>query len=271
MLAVVLLTLAIVCISVWCSQYFSLANRPSAWQTLAVFTAATGFLLILAIVCLPWSISRIAAAQFLYHTWPVWSMLGRASFSPGVACQSTGRGAAPGYRPHKRRGGRGNDGRRNPHDRQRRPPRGSLEEDAREMIEGVIELRRRRGVAHHDAADRDAHVAGDTPWDEVVESMIESGHTRVPVYDKTRDDIVGILYSKDLLPELAKGPDEPRRPLTAVIAQAAVRAGNQAGRRPAAMVSKEPHAHCRRAGRVRRRLRPGHDRRRAGRDRRRNR
>jgi CBS domain containing-hemolysin-like protein len=52
-----------------------------------------------------------------------------------------------------------------------------------------------------------------TPWDEVVESVIESGHTRVPVYDKSRDDIVGILYSKDLLPELAKPPDEPRRPL----------------------------------------------------------
>jgi CBS domain containing-hemolysin-like protein len=44
----------------------------------------------------------------------------------------------------------------------------------------------------------------ETPWDEVVETVIDSGHTRVPVYDKTRDDIVGILYSKDLLPELAK-------------------------------------------------------------------
>jgi CBS domain containing-hemolysin-like protein len=35
----------------------------------------------------------------------------------------------------------------------------------------------------------------------------------VPVYDKTRDDIVGILYSKDLLPELAKCEEEPRKPL----------------------------------------------------------
>ena len=51
----------------------------------------------------------------------------------------------------------------------------------------------------------------------MVESVIESGHTRVPVYDKTRDDIVGILYSKDLLPELAKGPDEPRRPLAELL------------------------------------------------------
>ena len=31
------------------------------------------------------------------------------------------------------------------------------------------------------------------------------------------DDVVGILYSKDLLPELAKGPDEPRRPISALL------------------------------------------------------
>ena len=37
MVAVVLLTLAIVCVSVWGWQYFAAANRPSAWQTLAVF------------------------------------------------------------------------------------------------------------------------------------------------------------------------------------------------------------------------------------------
>ena len=40
--------------------------------------------------------------------------------------------------------------------------------------------------------------------------MIKVGHTRIPVYDKSRDDIVGILYSKDLLPELAKD-SQPNR------------------------------------------------------------
>ncbi len=85
---------------------------------------------------------------------------------------------------------------------------GLLEEDAREMIEGVIEL-----------GDADvAHVM--TPRTEIVtmpaistlheglELIITSGHTRIPVFDKNRDDIVGILYAKDLLPELAKDPQE---------------------------------------------------------------
>ncbi|MCA9258087.1 MAG: HlyC/CorC family transporter, partial [Planctomycetales bacterium] len=48
-------------------------------------------------------------------------------------------------------------------------------------------------------------VQVDLPWDEVVADVIDSGHTRTPVYDSSRDDIVGILYSKDLLPELATG------------------------------------------------------------------
>ena len=139
------------------------------------------------------------------------------------------------------------------------------------MIEGVIELG--DAVVSHIMTPRtEMHMLQvDTPWDEVVESVIESGHTRVPVYDKTRDDIVGILYSKDLLPELAKGAGRAAAAARGAAAQAAVRAGNEAGRRPAAAVSKEPHAHRRRARRIRRRLRPGDDRRRARRNRRRDR
>ena len=217
MFAMVLLTIALVCVSVWCSQYFSLVNRPSAWQTLAVFTAATGFVLILSIVCLPWSISRVAAAQFLYHTWPVWSMLGRAFYPlvwlaralDAVLHRVTGRKNAAADEETLEEEIRTivSEGHRE----------GLIEEDARGMIEGVIELR--GAVVSHIMTPRtEMHMLpASTPWDEVVESVIESGHTRVPVYDKTRDDVIGILYSKDLLPELAKGPDEPRRPLTAIL------------------------------------------------------
>ena len=47
----------------------------------------------------------------------------------------------------------------------------------------------------------------------MLEFVIQAGHTRIPVYDKNRDDIVGILYTKDLLPELAKAPDRARQPV----------------------------------------------------------
>lgn len=39
----------------------------------------------------------------------------------------------------------------------------------------------------------------DTPWNEVVDRLNSAHHSRVPVYVDTVDDIVGILYAKDLL------------------------------------------------------------------------
>jgi CBS domain containing-hemolysin-like protein len=41
------------------------------------------------------------------------------------------------------------------------------------------------------------------PIDEVVRVISEDGHTRVPVYRDTLDDIVGILHARDLVPLLA--------------------------------------------------------------------
>ena len=61
------------------------------------------------------------------------------------------------------------------------------------------------------------HIDRDTPWDEIIENIIDWGHTRIPVYGTSRDEIVGILYSKDLLPELAKSADQPRRPLAELL------------------------------------------------------
>jgi magnesium and cobalt exporter, CNNM family len=38
-----------------------------------------------------------------------------------------------------------------------------------------------------------------TPLSEAVDALIKSGHSRVPVYEETVDNIQGILYAKDLL------------------------------------------------------------------------
>jgi len=34
---------------------------------------------------------------------------------------------------------------------------------------------------------------------EIIKKLVESGHSRIPVYKKDHDDIVGVLYSKDLI------------------------------------------------------------------------
>jgi len=45
-------------------------------------------------------------------------------------------------------------------------------------------------------------VPRDARWAEVVARVRSSRHSRVPVYDGTVDDVVGVLYAKDLLPAI---------------------------------------------------------------------
>ena len=52
--------------------------------------------------------------------------------------------------------------------------------------------------------------------DEAIDTVIEEGHSRIPVYEDRIDEIVGILYAKDLLPFL-KGSVDERRPLRSLL------------------------------------------------------
>jgi putative hemolysin len=86
---------------------------------------------------------------------------------------------------------------------------GSIEEDEKEMIHGVIEL-----------ADTKVHevmiprigiraVEVNDPFQEILDMVIRAGHSRVPVYEESLDNIVGILYAKDLLPYLKHDGADP--------------------------------------------------------------
>jgi magnesium and cobalt transporter len=77
--------------------------------------------------------------------------------------------------------------------------RGLLDADALTMLEGVLEV--------SDLQVRDimvprvqmVFVRRDDPPARILPAVIESGHSRFPVMDEDRDDIVGILLAKDLL------------------------------------------------------------------------
>ena len=47
----------------------------------------------------------------------------------------------------------------------------------------------------------------DTTYPDVLKCIVENAYSRIPVYEDSRDNIKGILYIKDLLPYLDKGPD----------------------------------------------------------------
>ena len=89
-----------------------------------------------------------------------------------------------------------------------------LEEDEREMIASVIELGeqpvREVMVPRIDIV---AAPASSTVRD-VVDRIVDSGHSRIPVYDGTIDNITGVVYAKDLLRFLRDGSQTaPVQPL----------------------------------------------------------
>ncbi|HEY8921468.1 MAG TPA: hemolysin family protein [Candidatus Limnocylindria bacterium] len=79
---------------------------------------------------------------------------------------------------------------------------GGIEEDEKEMIHGVIELADTQ--VHEVMVPRIGIRAVDVndPMEEVLDLIVRAGHSRVPVYEENLDNIIGILYAKDLLPYL---------------------------------------------------------------------
>jgi CBS domain containing-hemolysin-like protein len=87
---------------------------------------------------------------------------------------------------------------------------GILEAEEEQMINAVIELGDRR--VHEVMVPRVAMAAlpSDATLEQAIDLVIEVGHSRIPVYHDSIDEIVGILYAKDLLPYLK--PDAGPRP-----------------------------------------------------------
>lgn len=83
---------------------------------------------------------------------------------------------------------------------------GAVDEDQKEMIEGVFELDETAvNAIMTPRTDIDA-VPADASYEDVREMILRSGHSRIPVFEKTVDHIIGVVYAKDLL---RLKPDEP--------------------------------------------------------------
>jgi CBS domain containing-hemolysin-like protein len=82
---------------------------------------------------------------------------------------------------------------------------GAIEEDERKMISGVISFEETRvSEVMVPRTDMKA-ISSDTTVARAAAIFLESGHSRVPVYEKELDKITGVLYVKDLLEPLARG------------------------------------------------------------------
>ncbi len=87
---------------------------------------------------------------------------------------------------------------------ERRRTEGVLDEEEQEMIENVLELS--NSTADEIMTPRTDIVAVEVNSDlqKVLETITMAGHTRVPVFEDNIDNIIGLVYAKDLLAEIGK-------------------------------------------------------------------
>jgi len=195
-------------------------NMPAEGHRLMWWTwsmAGAALVLLVAEIWVPWAAGRLWADPFLYHTWPVWEFLS-LGLSPLVAAArifDTVLHRLAGRAPDFSNEGSFEDDIRTIVTEGHRE--GLLEEEAREMIEGVIDLNDADVSEIMTPRTEMISMPVTLTWSEALQFVINTGHSRIPVYNKNRDDIVGVLYSKDLLPELAKEPGQRSASWTALL------------------------------------------------------
>jgi CBS domain containing-hemolysin-like protein len=89
-------------------------------------------------------------------------------------------------------------------DLEQRRTEGVLDEEEQEMIENVLELS--SSTADEIMTPRTDIIAAEVNSDlqKVLDTITSAGHTRIPVYEKNIDNIIGLVYAKDLLGEIGK-------------------------------------------------------------------
>ncbi len=93
---------------------------------------------------------------------------------------------------------------------------GGVDSDQREMIEAVFDLSKTTaGEVMTPRTDIEG-IELDLPLPEVVQKVMEFGHSRIPVYTDSIDNIHGILYVKDLI-RFIGAPEAARFSLKQVI------------------------------------------------------
>lgn len=195
------------------ASYWSLLRADTAvianWREFWSSAALAGLALLTFKIWIPWSVVRIWATPILFHTWRLLRLISQI-LTPLVFVART-----VDLIIHRLAG------------RTQREPteelfedeirsivneghrEGMLEEDAREMIEGVIELGDLDVAKAMTPRTDMVMMSVKLSWPEVIDFVIACGHTRIPVHDKTRDDVIGVLYAKDLLPLMAERDARP--------------------------------------------------------------
>lgn len=82
--------------------------------------------------------------------------------------------------------------------------KGEIEQSEKEMINNVFEFDDRNVAEVMTHRTDMTAVPVSATLDEITDAAIDTGYSRIPVYEEDIDDIVGILYVKDLIPLIGK-------------------------------------------------------------------
>jgi magnesium and cobalt transporter len=82
---------------------------------------------------------------------------------------------------------------------------GIFDADVLAMMEGALEVSETQVRDAMIPRSQMVVVHNDSQLDEFLPQILESGHSRFPVVGEDKDEVVGILLAKDLLPHLASG------------------------------------------------------------------
>jgi CBS domain containing-hemolysin-like protein len=161
---------------------------------------------------IPWAIARVASVEFLFRTWRWWWIISGLAWPLMIGGRFLSQMFA-------RASGQTEDD-----DEEEAfedeilsmvsggEQDGFIESDAADMIEGIMELDDTDVRSVMTPRSRVDAMELKTEWEDMLTRVVESGRTRIPVYQDEINNIVGILFAKDLLRESLRG-ESKRRPL----------------------------------------------------------
>lgn len=167
----------------------------------------------------PWAVSQVSSTQFLYHTWRVWWVVSGIAFPFIVTANFVentlfrAKGISDEQQEELEEEAAEDEIMSIVAEAEHE---GHIDEDTRDMIEGVMELDDCDVGQVMTPRSRVDALDIDTDWEQMLTYVVESGRTRIPIYEDKFDQVLGILYAKDLLRESLR-KEKKRRPLKKLI------------------------------------------------------
>ena len=201
-------------IFVCCLIFLFLDNRgPMSLDgtTLWAIIGISIFCLILLNSWIPWAIAHAAAEPFLFQTWRIWWLVAGMAWplTVGAKLMSAFFFRARGKRVEDEDEEEAFEDEilsmvsEGEHD-------GLLGPARADMIEGVMELDDYDVSRVMTPRSRVDAMEFSTGWEAMLEFVVESGRTRIPIYRESIDNIIGILYAKDILRESLRSESKRR-------------------------------------------------------------